>query len=172
MKTEGLRQALDKWDSTRPSAAPAATRRRAGPRSAIFSLRNGGHGWDPRNQRPELWNLYNTRIAPGESMRVFPLSNWTELDIWKYIEAGRNSRSCRFISPRRGRWSARRRADHGRRRADAARAGRGAADCVACASGRSAATRSPAPSSPTPRRSPQIVAEMRTATSFRTPGAR
>ena len=51
----------------------------------IFSFRSKGHVWDPRNQRPELWNLYNTRIAPGESIRVFPLSNWTELDIWDYI---------------------------------------------------------------------------------------
>src|SRR6202453_5298936 len=53
----------------------------------IFSFRAGGHGWDPRHQRPELWHLFNTRLRPGESMRVFPLSNWTEADIWRYIEA-------------------------------------------------------------------------------------
>src|SRR6185437_4977700 len=53
----------------------------------IFSHRSAGHGWDPRNQRPELWRLFNTRIKPAESMRVFPLSNWTELDVWEYIKA-------------------------------------------------------------------------------------
>ncbi|MER2632427.1 MAG: sulfate adenylyltransferase subunit CysD, partial [Rhizobiaceae bacterium] len=51
----------------------------------IFSFRNAQHGWDPKNQRPEMWRIYNTRVAPGESIRVFPLSNWTELDIWQYI---------------------------------------------------------------------------------------
>jgi sulfate adenylyltransferase subunit 2 len=53
----------------------------------IFSFRNVNHAWDPRNQRPELWNLFNTRIRPGESVRVFPLSNWSEVDIWSYIAA-------------------------------------------------------------------------------------
>jgi sulfate adenylyltransferase subunit 2 len=51
----------------------------------VFSFRNAAHGWDPKNQRPELWNLYNSRVAKGESIRAFPLSNWTELDIWQYI---------------------------------------------------------------------------------------
>src|SRR5207237_2405226 len=53
----------------------------------VFSLRGAGHTWEPRRQRPELWRLYNTRLRPGETMRVFPLSNWTELDVWEYIEA-------------------------------------------------------------------------------------
>ena len=71
--------------STRPSAAPGATRRRAAPRSGCSPFRTAQHGWDPKNQRPELWKLYNTRMTKGESLRVFPISNWTELDIWQYI---------------------------------------------------------------------------------------
>ena len=65
----------------------------------IFSFRNKNQAWDPRDQRPELWNIFNTRIAPGESIRVFPLSNWTELDVWHYI-AAENIPVVRFISPR------------------------------------------------------------------------
>ncbi len=65
------------------SAAPGATRTRA--KERIFSFRNAQHRWDPRNQRPELWKLYNARKSKGESIRVFPLSNWTELDVWQYI---------------------------------------------------------------------------------------
>ena len=67
------------------SAARGATRKRAGPRNASSRSARKGHVWDPRNQRPELWNLFNTRDPPGETIRVFPLSNWTELDIWHYI---------------------------------------------------------------------------------------
>ena len=63
------------------------TRRRSRAKERIFSLRDGFGGWDPRRQRPELWDLYNGRHAPGEHVRVFPLSNWTELDVWNYIEA-------------------------------------------------------------------------------------
>ncbi len=87
MKTEALRQALDKW---RFDAAFGGARRdeeRSRAKERIFSHRSASHGWDPRNQRPELWRLFNTRIKPGESMRVFPLSNWTELDVWEYIRA-------------------------------------------------------------------------------------
>ena len=73
--------------STPRSAAPAATRRRAGPRSASSASAPRSHRWDPKNQRPELWRLYNVRKTKGESFRVFPLSNWTELDIWQYIHA-------------------------------------------------------------------------------------
>ena len=73
------------WLSMRPSAAAAATRRKARAKERIFSFRTATHGWDPKNQRPELWNLYNARKAKGESIRVFPISNWTELDIWQYI---------------------------------------------------------------------------------------
>jgi sulfate adenylyltransferase subunit 2 len=85
MKTEGLRQALDKW---RFDAAFGGARRdeeKSRAKERIFSHRSAAHAWDPRNQRPELWHLFNTRIKQGESMRVFPLSNWTELDVWDYI---------------------------------------------------------------------------------------
>jgi len=87
MKTEGLRQAMDKW---RFDAALGGARRdeeKSRAKERIFSYRSAGHAWDPRKQRPELWQLFNTRIKPGESMRVFPLSSWTELDVWEYIRA-------------------------------------------------------------------------------------
>ncbi|HZT24484.1 MAG TPA: sulfate adenylyltransferase subunit CysD [Pseudolabrys sp.] len=87
MKTEALRQALDKW---RFDAAFGGARRdeeKSRAKERIFSHRSASHGWDPRNQRPELWRIFNTRIKTGESMRVFPLSNWTELDVWEYIRA-------------------------------------------------------------------------------------
>jgi small GTP-binding protein len=84
-KTEGLKQALDNTASTRRSAAPGATRRRAAPRSASSASATRNHRWDPKRQRPELWSLYNVRKNKGESIRVFPLSNWTELDVWQYI---------------------------------------------------------------------------------------
>ena len=85
MKTQALKQALDQW---RFDAAIGGARRdeeKSRAKERIFSFRNARHRWDPKNQRPELWNLYNTRIHPGESVRVFPLSNWTELDVWLYI---------------------------------------------------------------------------------------
>ena len=87
MKTEGLRQAMDKW---RFDAAFGGARRdeeKSRAKERIFSHRSASHTWDPRNQRPELWRIFNTRIKTGESMRVFPLSNWTELDVWEYIRA-------------------------------------------------------------------------------------
>jgi len=87
MKTEGLRQALEHW---RFDAAIGGARRdeeKSRAKERIFSHRTAQHGWDPRNQRPELWRVFNTRIREGESMRVFPLSNWTELDVWEYIRA-------------------------------------------------------------------------------------
>jgi sulfate adenylyltransferase subunit 2 len=87
MKTEALRQAMDKW---RFDAAFGGARRdeeKSRAKERIFSHRSANHAWDPRNQRPELWRLFNTRIKPGESMRVFPLSNWTEFDVWEYIRA-------------------------------------------------------------------------------------
>jgi len=87
MKTEALKQALDKhgFDAAIGGARRDEEKSRA--KERIFSFRNPGHVWNPRHQRPELWHLYNTRLRPGESMRVFPLSNWTELDVWQYIEA-------------------------------------------------------------------------------------
>jgi len=87
MKTEGLRQALDagKFDAAFGGARRDEEKSRA--KERIFSHRSAAHAWDPRNQRPELWRLFNTRIREGESMRVFPLSNWTELDVWEYVRA-------------------------------------------------------------------------------------
>ena len=86
MKTQALKQALDhhRFDAAFGGARRDEEKSRA--KERIFSFRNQAHAWDPRNQRPELWNLYNGRVKPGESVRVFPLSNWTELDIWTYIE--------------------------------------------------------------------------------------
>jgi len=85
MKTQALRQALDLhgFDAAIGGARRDEEKSRA--KERVFSHRSAAHRWDPKNQRPELWSLYNTMLAPGESMRVFPLSNWTELDIWDYI---------------------------------------------------------------------------------------
>jgi len=85
MKTEGLKQALDlyKFDAAFGGARRDEEKSRA--KERIFSFRSANHRWDPKDQRPELWSLYNTRVKPGESIRVFPISNWTELDIWQYI---------------------------------------------------------------------------------------
>ncbi len=85
MKTQSLKQALDhyKFDAAFGGARRDEEKSRA--KERVFSFRNAQHRWDPKNQRPELWQLYNGRVRGGESMRVFPLSNWTELDIWQYI---------------------------------------------------------------------------------------
>ncbi|MEE2685062.1 MAG: sulfate adenylyltransferase subunit CysD [Planctomycetota bacterium] len=85
MKTEGLKQALEKhaFDAAFGGARRDEEKSRA--KERVFSFRDEHHRWDPKNQRPELWNLYNTRVNKGESIRVFPLSNWTELDVWQYI---------------------------------------------------------------------------------------
>jgi sulfate adenylyltransferase subunit 2 len=87
MKTEALKQALSAggFDAAFGGARRDEEKSRA--KERVFSFRSASHVWDPKNQRPELWSLYNTRISPGESIRVFPLSNWTELDIWQYILA-------------------------------------------------------------------------------------
>src|ERR1700735_888160 len=87
MKTESLRQALDagQYDAAFGGARRDEEKSRA--KERIFSHRSAAHAWDPRNQRPELWRLFNTRIREGESLRVFPLSNWTELDVWEYVLA-------------------------------------------------------------------------------------
>jgi sulfate adenylyltransferase subunit 2 len=87
MKTEALRQALDKWKFDAAFGGARRDEEKSRAKERIFSHRNAAHAWDPRNQRPELWKIFNTRINPGESMRVFPLSNWTELDVWNYIAA-------------------------------------------------------------------------------------
>jgi sulfate adenylyltransferase subunit 2 len=85
-KTQGLKQALDRhgFDAAFGGARRDEEKSRA--KERIFSFRSASHSWDPKNQRPELWALYNARINKGESIRVFPLSNWTELDIWQYIQ--------------------------------------------------------------------------------------
>jgi sulfate adenylyltransferase subunit 2 len=87
MKTEGLRQALDKWKFDAAFGGSRRDEEKSRAKERVFSHRSATHSWDPRNQRPELWHLFNTRIKSGESMRVFPLSNWTELDVWEYIRA-------------------------------------------------------------------------------------
>ena len=85
MKTQALKQALDKYGFTAAFGGGRRDEEKSRAKERIFSFRNEVHAWDPKNQRPELWNIYNTRINKGESMRVFPLSNWTEKDIWQYI---------------------------------------------------------------------------------------
>jgi sulfate adenylyltransferase subunit 2 len=87
MKTEALRQALDLWHFDAAFGGARRDEEKSRAKERIFSHRSVSHAWDPRNQRPELWQLFNTKIKPGESMRVFPLSNWTELDVWDYILA-------------------------------------------------------------------------------------
>lgn len=84
-KTEGLKQALDKYGFDAAFGGARRDEEKSRAKERIFSFRSANHGWDPKSQRPELWKLYNARKAKGESIRVFPLSNWTELDIWQYI---------------------------------------------------------------------------------------
>lgn len=85
MKTEALKQALDKYGFTVAFGGARRDEEKSRAKERIFSFRNKNHVWDPKNQRPEMWKLYNTKIKKGESIRVFPLSNWTEKDIWQYI---------------------------------------------------------------------------------------
>ncbi|WP_428650879.1 sulfate adenylyltransferase subunit CysD [Roseibium sp.] len=85
MKTEALKQALNKYGFDAAFGGARRDEEKSRAKERVFSFRNASHGWDPKNQRPELWNLYNARVAKGESIRAFPLSNWTELDIWQYI---------------------------------------------------------------------------------------
>lgn len=85
MKTQALKQALDRYGFDAAFGGARRDEEKSRAKERVFSFRSDRHRWDPKNQRPELWNIYNTRINPGESIRVFPLSNWTELDIWQYI---------------------------------------------------------------------------------------
>lgn len=87
MKTDALKQALDKYGFDAAFGGARRDEEKSRAKERIFSIRSAGHSWDPKNQRPELWNLFNGRIDKGQSARVFPLSNWTELDIWQYILA-------------------------------------------------------------------------------------
>jgi|TARA_R100000501_G_scaffold10060_1_gene19875 sulfate adenylyltransferase subunit 2 len=85
MKTQALKQALDKYGFDAAFGGARRDEEKSRAKERVFSFRSAQHRWDPKNQRPELWNIYNTQVAKRESMRVFPLSNWTELDIWQYI---------------------------------------------------------------------------------------
>lgn len=85
MKTQALRQALDEHQFDVVFGGARRDEEKSRAKERVFSFRSAGHRWDPKSQRPELWNLYNTRTRPDESIRVFPLSNWTELDIWQYL---------------------------------------------------------------------------------------
>ena len=85
-KTEGLKQALDKYGFDAAFGGARRDEEKSRAKERVFSFRTASHGWDPKNQRPELWNLYNARKRKGESIRVFPISNWTELDVWQYIQ--------------------------------------------------------------------------------------
>jgi sulfate adenylyltransferase subunit 2 len=85
MKTVALRQALDQYAFDAAIGGSRRDEEKSRAKERIFSVRDEGHKWDPRNQRPELWRTYNTRLAPGQTMRVFPLSDWTEIDVWRYI---------------------------------------------------------------------------------------
>jgi sulfate adenylyltransferase subunit 2 len=87
MKTEALKQALDHFGFDAAFGGARRDEEKSRAKERVFSLRTAGHGWDPRRQRPELWQLYNTRLGENQTIRVFPISNWTELDVWRYIEA-------------------------------------------------------------------------------------
>jgi sulfate adenylyltransferase subunit 2 len=94
MKTEALKQALDRYHFDAAFGGARRDEEKSRAKERVFSLRTADHGWNPKTQRPELWRLYNTRLREGQSMRVFPLSNWTELDVWEYI-----ARECLRVVP-------------------------------------------------------------------------
>ena len=100
-KTEGLKQALDLYGFDVAFGGARRDEEKSRAKERIFSFRTATHGWDPKNQRPELWNLYNARKSKGESIRVFPISNWTELDIWQYIHLNRIDIVPLYFSARR-----------------------------------------------------------------------
>ncbi|MCB1972811.1 MAG: sulfate adenylyltransferase subunit CysD, partial [Geminicoccaceae bacterium] len=85
MKTQALKQAIDRYGFDAGLGGARRDEEKSRAKERVFSIRSRQHKWDPKNQRPELWNLYNGRLTQGENVRVFPLSNWTELDIWQYI---------------------------------------------------------------------------------------
>jgi len=87
MKTEALKQALDKFDFDAALGGARRDEEKSRAKERVFSIRSSRHRWDPKQQRPELWRLYNGRMSKGERLRIFPLSNWTELDVWEYIHA-------------------------------------------------------------------------------------
>src|SRR5207244_12114276 len=86
-KSDALKRALDHYGFDAAIGGARRDEEASRAKERIFSVRGPGHAWDPRRQRPELWNLFNAQLAPGETMRIFPLSNWTELDVWDYVRA-------------------------------------------------------------------------------------
>jgi sulfate adenylyltransferase subunit 2 len=103
MKTQALKQALDRYGFDAAFGGARRDEERSRAKERVYSFRDRNHRWDPKNQRPELWNLYNGRVHRGESIRVFPLSNWTELDIWQYIHL-ENIPIVPCTWPPNGRW--------------------------------------------------------------------
>ena len=129
MKTEGLKQALNKYKFDAAFGGARRDEEKSRAKERVYSFRDKYHRWDPKNQRPELWNLYNGKVHKGESIRVFPLSNWTELDVWQYIHLEKIPIVPLYFADERPDRRARRHADHGRRRPHAAEARREAARC-------------------------------------------
>ncbi len=115
MKTEALKQALNKYKFDAAFGGARRDEEKSRAKERVFSFRDTNHRWDPRNQRPELWKVYNSRINKGESIRVFPLSNWTELDIWMYIHQENIPIVPLYFAKQRPDREARRHDDHDRR---------------------------------------------------------
>ena len=164
-KTEGLKQALDLHGFDLAFGGARRDEEKSRAKERVFSIRSAQHRWDPKQQRPELWPLYNARTAPGESVRVFPLSNWTELDVWQYIHLEQIPIVPLYFADQATGRRARRHVDHGRRRPHAAQPLARCPRCAASASARSAAIRSPARSRARPATLPEIIQEMLLTTS-------
>ena len=143
---------------------------RARAKERIFSFRSAGHRWDPKRQRPELWRLYNARKAKGESFRIFPISNWTELDVWQYVEAEGIEVVRALFRRAAADGRARRHAAHGRRRAAEAAPGRGGREALGPLPHARLLSRSPARSRARRRPSPELIEEMRARPHVRAPG--
>ena len=141
MKTAALKQALDKWGFDAALGGARRDEEKSRAKERVFSVRGAGHRWDPRSQRPELWNIYNGRVNRGESVRVFPLSNWTELDVWDYVERETHrGGAALFRQGAAGRRSATERSSWWTTSACSWRPMSGRR-CAGCGSARSAATR-------------------------------
>ena len=141
MKTVALREALDEggYDAAFGGARRDEERSRA--KERVFSLREPGHRWEPRKQRPEFWRTANTQLSEGQTMRVFPMSNWTELDVWRYIQRENIEVVPLYFAEGAAGRRPRRPADHGRRRPLPAARTASSRRCAASGSARSAATR-------------------------------
>ena len=166
MKTQGLKQALDQYGFDAAFGGARRDEEKSRAKERIFSFRSAQHRWDPKNQRPELWRLYNARKHQGETIRVFPLSNWTELDVWHYIHRENIPIVPLYFAAERPVVSATARCimvDDDRMPLEPGEKPR----CSRCASARSAAIRSPARSRATPTRRRTIIAEMLIARQLR-----